>query len=64
MELNDKISMRGAINALKIRGRVELPAGEYRLSSVRSTANALKNDTGKAFSVSKKGETIVVTRKS
>lgn len=64
MKLNDKMSMRGAINALKIKGRIELPAKEYRLSSVRSTANALKNDTGKAFSVSKKGEIIVVTRKS
>lgn len=64
MELNDKISMRGAINALRIKGRVELPAGDYLLSSVRSTANALKNDTGKAFSVSKKGDTIVVTRKA
>lgn len=64
MKIDDKISVRGAINALSVDGELELPSKKYVPSSVRSIAASLKADTGKKFSVSVIGETIVVTRKS
>lgn len=64
MDSNSKINVRGAINALRVRGKLELPTDKYIPSSVRVMASSVRTDTGKRFSVSVSEKTITITRKS
>lgn len=64
MKIDNKINVRGAINALNVDGELKLSPKKYVPSSVRSIAASLKTDTGKRFSVSVADDEIVVTRKS
>lgn len=65
MRMNDeRINVRGSINSLRVKGKLELPKAGLKPSYVRNAASSVASDTGKKFSVSVVGETIVVTRKS
>lgn len=64
MGTDEKINVRGSINALGLKKSLELPRCCYVPSYVRNAASTVKADTGKTFSVSVKEDTIVVTRKS
>jgi hypothetical protein len=57
-----KVNVRGEMNALGLNQSLTLPKGDYKLSVVRTTAHALKSDTGKAFSVAVGNEVITVIR--
>ena len=63
-ENGKRINVRGAINSLKIRGKLELSKADHKPSYVRNAASSIAGDTSKKFSVSVKGENILVVRKS
>lgn len=65
METIGKISIRGAINAMKVGDRpLILERDLYKPSSVRSVAASIKADTRKTFSVTIDEDFIIVTRNS
>jgi hypothetical protein len=57
-----RVSMRGKMNALQLNEALRLPRTVYKASSVRSTAQMLKEDLRKRFSVFVGDEEITVTR--
>jgi hypothetical protein len=64
MEKVEKINVRGAINALRVRQTLTLARGVYKPSTVRQTASAIKADTGKCFSIRMDEGMINVKRRS
>lgn len=63
MEIEEKINIRGEINALNVGEKLTLPKNGYAPSTVRSTTSSIKSDTEKSFSVSVGIDTIVIIRK-
>ena len=60
----ERINVRGAINSLEVRGKLEFPKAGLKPSYVRNAASSIAGDTGKKFSVSVADDEIVVVRKS
>jgi len=62
METTEKINVSGTMKALEVGGVLVLEKKLYRLSSVRVTANSLKQDMGLGFTVSVSGSEITIER--
>ena len=62
MQEKEKINVSGEMKSLDIGGSFTLGKKDYVLSSVRVTANTIKQDTSKEFTVSVEGEEITVKR--
>jgi hypothetical protein len=58
-----KINARGSINALEQGDTLVISKEQWLISSIRSIAGAITGDTGKRFSVTSRGDDIIVTRK-
>jgi hypothetical protein len=60
----NKINVRGSINSLELGSEpLILSRRLYKPSMVRTTAGGITEDTGKRFSVTSRGDEIIVTRK-
>ncbi len=62
MEMQQKINIRGSINALEKGDWVKIPRCGYKPSYVRVVSSILSTDTNKKFSVNVTEKEITVTR--
>lgn len=62
MEMQQKINIRGSINALEKGDWVKIPRCGYKPSYVRVVSSILATDTNKKFSVNVTKKEITVTR--